>query len=124
MVSTCLISNPDNFIIEAQRLHINPPGRPIPSSIGALIEYVSAFFDRELQPPLAHIPGYIKDTTDFLNKLRRFDNKHDNSILVTLEVIALCFSIPHNDGIGACKKCLERYHIPLTKIFVNLLISH
>ena len=59
VVSTCPSSYPDNFIIEAQRLNINPPGRPIVSGIGTLTEYVSAFVDRELQPLLASIPSYI-----------------------------------------------------------------
>ena len=59
VVSTCPSSNPDKFIIEAQRLNINPPGRPIVSGIGTLTEYVSAFDDRELQPLLANIPSYI-----------------------------------------------------------------
>ena len=108
VVSTCPSSNPDNFIIEAQRLNINPPGRPIVSGIGTLTEYVSAFVDRELQPLLANIHSYIKDTTDFFNKLSRFNNLPDNTILVTLDVTALYSSIPHNDGIGACKKHLDR----------------
>ena len=103
VVSTCPSSNPDNFIIEAQRLNINPPGRPIVSGIGTLTEYVSAFVDRELQPLLANIPSYIKDTTDFFITLSRFDNLPDNTILVTLDATALHSSIPHNDGIGACK---------------------
>ena len=111
MVSTCLSSNPDNFITEAQRLNINPPGRPIVSGIGTLTEYVSAFDDRELQPLLANIPSYIKDTTDFLNKLSRFD---DNTILATLDVTALYSSIPHNDGICACKKHLDRRALSTT----------
>ena len=59
VVSTCTSSNHDSFIIEAQRLNINPPGRPIVSGIGTLTEYVSAFVDRELQPLLANIPSYI-----------------------------------------------------------------
>ena len=108
MASTCPISNHDNFIIEVQRLNINPPGRPIVSGIGTLTEYVSAFVERELQPLLANIPSYIEDTTDFLNKLCRFDNSPDNTILVTIDATALYSSIPHNDGIGACKKYLDR----------------
>ena len=107
MVSTCPSSNPDNFIIEVQRLNINPPGRPIGSGIGIFTEYVSAFVDRELQPLLANIPSYIKDTTDFLNKQSRFNDLPHNTILVTLDVTALYSNIPHNDGIGACKKHLD-----------------
>ena len=108
VVSTCPSSNPDNFIIEAQRLNINPPGRPIVSGIGTLTEYVSAFVDRELQPLLANIPSNIKDTTDFLSKLSRYNDLPDNTILVTLNVTALFPNIPHNDDIGACKKHLGR----------------
>ena len=107
VVSTCPSSIPDNIIIEAQRLNINPPGRPIVSGIGTLTEYVSAFVDRELQPLLANIPNYTKDTTDFLNKLSRFDNLPDNTIPVTLDVTAKYSSISHNDGIGACKRYLD-----------------
>ena len=108
VVSTCPSSNPDNFIIEGQRLFINPPSRPIVSGIGTFTEYVSAFVDRERQPLLANIPSYIKDTTDLLNKLSRFNNLPDNTILATLDVTALYTNIPHNDGIGACKKHLDR----------------
>ena len=68
VVSTCPSSNHDNIIIEAKRLNINPPSRTIVSGIGTLTEYMSAFVDRELPPLLANIPGYIRDTTDFLNK--------------------------------------------------------
>ena len=103
VVSICHSSNPDNFIIEVKQPNINPPGRLIVSGIGTLTEYVSAFVDRELQPLLANIPSYIEDTTDFFSKLSRFDNLPDNTILVKLDVTALYSSIPHNDGIGACK---------------------
>ena len=68
VVSSCPSSNLDNFIIEAQRLNINPPGRPITSGIGTSTEYASAFVDRKLQPLLTNITSYINDTTDFLTK--------------------------------------------------------
>ena len=80
VVSTCPSSNPDNFIIEAHRLNTNPPGLPNASGIGTLTEYVSAFVDREHQPLLANIPSCIKDATDSLIRLRRFDNQPDNTI--------------------------------------------
>ena len=84
---------------------------------------MSAFVDRDRQPLLANIPSYIKDTTDFFNKQSLFNNLSDNTILVTLHATALYSNIPHNDGIGACKKIFieERYQLPLAKISVNLL---
>ena len=108
VVSTCPSSNHLNFVIEAKRLNINPPDRPIVSGIGTLTEYVSAFVGRELQPLLANIPSHIRDTTDFFIEASRFDNLPDNTILVTLDVTTQYCSIPHNDGIGACKKYLDR----------------
>ena len=75
---------------------------------------VNAFVDRDLQPLLANIPSYIKDTTDFFNKQSRFNNLPDNTILVTLDVTALYSNIPHNDGIGACKKHLDRRALSTT----------
>ena len=69
--------------------------------------YIYIYVDRELQPLLANIPSYIKDTTDFFNKLSRFNNLPDNTILVTLDVTALYSNIPHNDCIGACKEHLD-----------------
>ena len=69
---------------------------------------------RELQPLLASIPSYIKDTTDFFSKLSRFNNLPDNTILVTFDVTALYSNIPHNDGIGACKKHLDRRALSTT----------
>ena len=41
---------------------------------------------------------------NFLDKLSRFDNLPDHSILVTLDAIALYSSIPHCDGICSCEK--------------------
>ena len=69
---------------------------------------------RKLQPQLASIPSYIKDTTNFFNKLSRFNNLPDNTILVTLDVTALYSNIPHNDGIGSSKKHLDRRALSTT----------
>ena len=50
----------------------------------------------------------------FFNKLSRFNNLPDNAILVTLDVTALYSNIPHNDGIVACKKHLDRRALSTT----------
>ncbi len=49
-----------------------PPGRPIISGIGTLTELISGYIDNILKPLLPDIPSYIRDTTDFLNKLLHF----------------------------------------------------
>ena len=62
----------------AARLYLLPkihkpgnPGRPIVASNGAPTENISRFVDFFLQPGMVHLPFYIRDPTDFLNKLRR-----------------------------------------------------
>ena len=46
---------------------------------------------------------HVKDTTDFLNKLRNLSNLPSNTLLVTLHVLSFYTNIPHNDGINACR---------------------
>ena len=48
------------------------PGRPIVASNGAPTENISRFVDSFLQPSVVHLPSYIRDTTDFINKLRSY----------------------------------------------------
>ena len=73
--------NTKNFLIpdspRIARLYLLPklhkpgvPGRPIVSSNGSPTENISRFVDHFLRPCTAGIPSYIRDTTDFLNKLK------------------------------------------------------
>ena len=48
---------------------IPPPGRPILSANECPTERISAFVDFFLKPLVKEIPSYIKDTTDFINKI-------------------------------------------------------
>ena len=45
------------------------PGRPIVSQIDSPTSRLPKFVDHYLKPFIQDIPSYIKDTTDFLNKL-------------------------------------------------------
>ena len=47
------------------------PGRPIVASNGAPTENISCFAEFFLRPSVIQLPSYIRDTTDFINKLRR-----------------------------------------------------
>ena len=51
--------------------------------------------------------SYIKDTNDFLDKVRKLKNLPSNSILVTADVVGLYPSIPHDSGLEALDKALE-----------------
>ena len=53
------------------------------------------------------LPSYIKDTTDFITKLKQFQVTSEKAYLVTLDVSSLYTNIPHEDGIEACRYFLE-----------------
>ena len=84
-------------------LPLGYPGRPIVSACGSLTENVSAFIDSILKPFMESLPSYIKDTTDFINKIRQLPQLSKDSFLITLDVSSLYSNIPHKDGIEACQ---------------------
>ena len=114
----------------ASRFYILPkihklgcPGRPIVSSCGAPTEGISRFVEFHLGSLVRQIPSYIKDTTDFLLKLRTLPNLPPGTILATLDVTALYTNIPHSEGIEACRLALNSRQVlqPPTDDLVNLI---
>ena len=84
------------------------PGRPIVPSNGAPTENISLFTDFFLRPRVTQLPSHIRDTTDFITKLRRLPQLPSGSLLITLDVSSLYTNIPHEEGITACKEFLNR----------------
>ena len=76
----------------------NVPGRPVISNCGYYTENISAFLDFHLQPLAQAVKSYIKDTNDFLNKLRSLPKLPDNIILCKVDVVVLYPNIPHEEG--------------------------
>ena len=54
------------------------------------------------------LPSYVKDTTDFICKIKSVPNLSKNSLLITLDVTSLYTNIPHEDGIKACNYYLNQ----------------
>ena len=46
------------------------------------------------------VKSYVKDTNDFLNKLRSLQKLPDNVILCTVDVVGLYPNIPHDEGLS------------------------
>ena len=108
------------------KIHKNaepPPVRPIVSSIRAPTERISAFVDIVLKPLVKSLPSYIKDTKDFVAKLKSLPGPlSPNSLLFTMDVVGLYNNIPHWDGLKACQLALDRRDScdPPTTSVVNL----
>ena len=85
----------------------NVPGRHIISNCGYYTKNISAFLDFHLQPLAQAVKSYIKDSNDFLNKLRSLPKLPDNIILYTVDVVGLYPNIPHEKGLSALRKQLD-----------------
>ena len=84
------------------------PGTPVISNSGYYTEKISSFLDHHLQPLAKGVKSYIQDTKHFLNKLRTIPNLPENSILCTIDVVGLYPNIPHDFGLEAMKKALDK----------------
>ena len=62
---------------------------PIVSSNSHPTERISEFVDYHLQPFVSKLPSYVKDTNDFLNKLKLINNLPSNTLLVILDMMYL-----------------------------------
>ena len=54
--------------------------------------------------------SFIRDTNDFLSKLKILKKAPDNAILVTADVVGLYPSIPHDEGLEVLKKQLDNFY--------------
>ena len=106
----CLLSE----VIRTSRFHILPknykpgnPGRQIVSSCGAPTEEISRFVHYHLAILVNTLPSHIKDTTDFPVKLQNPPPLPPVNLFFTLDVKSLHTSIPHNEGMKACRATLN-----------------
>ena len=90
-----------------KRLH-NVPGRPVISNSSFFTENISTFIDHHLQPLSQTVKSFIKDTNDFLKKIRDLPPLSKDTILCTIDVVGLYPNIPHNDGLMALKRALDK----------------
>ena len=99
-----------------ENLPIRYPGRPIVSACNSATENISKFLDSILHQYVSSLSSYIKDTTDFIKKVKKIKFYSKDSYLVTLDVSSLYTNIPHEDGIQACKSFLEKDGISTERI--------
>ena len=61
-----------------------------------------------------YISSNIKDTTHFLNQLRKLPTLPNNTLLDTMDVTALCTNILHTNGIRAVQNIMQNNNIDST----------
>ena len=86
----------------------NVADRTVISNCGTPTEKASEFLDYHLKPVMQKSWSYIKDSGDFIEKIKRIGNIPEDAILVTADVVGLYPSIPHEFGLKALEKALEK----------------
>ena len=64
-------------------------GRPVISNCGTPTKKMSEFLDHHLQPVMKGGKFYVKDTNNFLEKLKELGKVPPNTILVTADIVGL-----------------------------------
>ena len=90
------------------------PFRTIVSGVNTQTERMAEVAEHELNDYVINSPTYIRDTTDFINKLREIKSTiPTNALLFCFDVEKLYPSVPRTEGIQACKEALNRRKKPI-----------
>ena len=82
-----------------KKIHKNPMGiRPIVSSCDSITKNITKFVEKWLQPHMRNLPSYIKDTTEFSNRIGA-TKLPTHCKLASIDVSSLYTNIPHKEWI-------------------------
>ena len=118
-----------DIISLAKDLKLFPPGSPIVSGIGTLTVCISVCTDSILQRMMQFIPSYIKEITDFINKLASAKTIPPEVLLLTMDVTSLYANIPQVNGMDACSNFLTEHRVADTStdgscFLISFILTH
>ncbi|XP_077866476.1 uncharacterized protein LOC144354683 [Saccoglossus kowalevskii] len=111
-------TDPFNYTVRTPRwyllpkVHKPPPegsifvGRPIISCCSGPTEKISELIDHFLIPIVKRQHTYIKDTTDFINKIENIQVS-DNNVLVALDVVSMYTNTVNEEAIRATANAMQ-----------------
>ena len=88
--------------------HEIPPGRPIVSDCSSETYYTAEFIDHYLYPLSIIHKSYIKDTYDFVEKIKLISLPQD-SILFTIDIDSLYTNIDIDEGINCIRNIFHKH---------------
>ena len=88
------------------------PGRPVISSCDTPTEKVAEYLDYILKPIMQESWSYIKDSGDFLKKIKNIGKIPEGAVLVTADVIGRYPSTSRKAGLEALRKILNEKDSP------------
>ena len=84
------------------------PERPVISNYATPAKKVSEVLDNHLKPVMQQVMSYIKDSNNFMYKIRDFQDILNDTLFFTADDVGLYPSIPHEVGLQALKEVLDR----------------
>ena len=84
------------------------PGRPVIPNCGTPTQRASEFLDHHLKPVMQNGKSYIRDSSDFISKIKDLNNIPQGAVLVTADVVGLYLSIPHDLGLKSLREVLKK----------------
>ena len=75
------------------------PGRPIVAGIQSLSEPISQYIDLQIKGLVFQLPSFLKDTTDFLNKIDAIENIQESDFLCSLDITSLYTNVPNQESL-------------------------
>lgn len=87
-----------------------PPGRPIVSDCSSETYRAAEFIDYYLNPLAKLHKSYIRDTYDFIEKIRNLHIPSD-AILFTIDVDSLYTNIDTSQGMAAVKQAFQKHYV-------------
>ena len=105
-----------------------PPLRPICSGFNSCTAKISEFIDAYLKPLAQSTSSYIKDTSDFVERIESDvapTTISSKTILATMDVSSLYPNIDHEEGVKTCEYALNKRKTPLisTSVLTSLIMT-
>ena len=83
------------------------PCRPVVSNCGTPKEKISKFVDFYLWPIVKTLPLAIKDTTEFLCKLKELGDIPEEAIIYSMNVVGLYLHIPQGERLESIREVMQ-----------------
>ena len=100
------------------------PGRPVISSVNCHTSKMSSFVDYHIQDSAQPLKAYVRDTTQFINKISAIGELPKEAHLVTMDVKPLCTNIPNDEGLQVLKEAIDKkQHKSVATTVIVTLIS-